>query len=150
MTGPSEAEIRASLLVAVLHGLAEEVSPGEFRITDAGRAKVERMLAERPEAREFLAQVRRTVPTSDNRTSFAPAELAAFVPTPEQARVMKRLAGGPVWLRSLGPWKVIVGQLVKAGIAERVKPPTGRRPNMAVLTEAGRAALASALKGDDL
>jgi hypothetical protein len=62
-----EDEILEGLRESVAAGLVEEVSPGEFALTDAGKGHVEQMLSERPEAREFLQHVRRSVPINDNR-----------------------------------------------------------------------------------
>jgi hypothetical protein len=63
----TEDEILAGLKEGVAAGLVEEVSPGNFSLTAAGKAHVARMLADRPEAREFLDQVRRRIPINDNR-----------------------------------------------------------------------------------
>ncbi|MEA3043010.1 MAG: hypothetical protein QOH47_848 [Sphingomonadales bacterium] len=61
-----------------------------------------------------------------------------FKPSIPESIVLKKLAAGPVWVRSLGPWKVLADQLVTAGLVKRVSPQNGRGRNMMTLTDTGR------------
>lgn len=51
---------------AILDGFVVEPEPGRYQLTAAGQAHVESMLAESPEARAFLEELRST-PINDNR-----------------------------------------------------------------------------------
>jgi len=52
--------------------------------------------------------------------------------------ILRKIADGPVRLRSLQGAKARVSQLVDAGLAERVAPPNGRGRNMVQITAKGR------------
>lgn len=52
--------------------------------------------------------------------------------------VLKRLAKGPAWIRSLGPYKRFADQLCEHGYVERIRPEGGAARNMMALTDKGR------------
>lgn len=55
--------------------------------------------------------------------------------------VLKKLAKGPRWIRSLQLVKPIVLALVDQGLIEKVAPAGGTRRNMVQLTAAGQSAV---------
>ena len=60
-----------------------------------------------------------------------------------QIALLRRLAGGPVYARTLqaGGGLVLVPRLVELGLVERVKPAGGKAKNCVALTAAGAAVL---------
>jgi DNA-binding MarR family transcriptional regulator len=71
-----------------------------------------------------------------------------------RVRALRRLAAGPITLRELAermtadpPWTtVVVDDLVRRGLAERIGNPADRRSKLVRLTEEGRAAADRALE----
>ncbi|GAA0983288.1 MarR family winged helix-turn-helix transcriptional regulator [Streptomyces rhizosphaericus] len=70
-----------------------------------------------------------------------------------RVRALRRLAAGPITLRELAEWlgadppytSVIVDDLVRRGLAERITNPADRRSKLVHLTEDGRALAARAI-----
>lgn len=58
--------------------------------------------------------------------------------------VLRKIANGPVWKRSLQNAKPVLDQLMVRGLVQAVAPPNGRGRNMVALTAHGRAALVGA------
>lgn len=58
-----------------------------------------------------------------------------------ERQILRKLAGGPVWARSLHDAKAVVQGLIGRGYVARCKPPGGRGANMLELTDKGLASI---------